>query len=193
MSRLACAPRSADRSSAPQVRPVSRVLALRKVPTRNMAVAVSVAIATMPVAFSGNPFSASRDRKLGVEMDHRGAAFRLRQHDGVGRRGHDRIEIAVNEAGVDRIHAHQQARAVLWPRARFSGRRARSCARPPCWRRKSESSRSTISASAPLAMPLSSFFGLSPGTKRRERKAYAGRLSMKACRRHSATSLSFWL
>src|SRR5262249_17346876 len=72
---------------------------------------------------------------------------------------------------------------VLRPLARTS-RRGRFCAAPTSLRKASEvarasalrspateSSRSRISASAPLSNPLASFRGLSPGTNKRERIA----------------------
>ena len=191
-SRLVSAPRSAERSSAPQVRPVSRALALRNVPTTNIAAAVSVASATIFVAPSGNPFSASRTASLASRCmtDGPPSAFGSMIASGAA------AITASRSASVRPVSiAFTRTRRRGWPFApRASFRKASAVLRASSLlAAEIESSRSTISASAPLVMPLSSFFGLSPGTKRRERKVYAGRLSMKACRRHSATSLLFWL
>ena len=51
-------------------------------------------------------------RELGVGMDDRRAAFRLRQQDGVRARRHDGVEVGVGQAGRDAVDAHQQARAL---------------------------------------------------------------------------------
>ena len=46
-------------------------------------------------------------------MRHRGAAFGLGEHDGVGLAGHHRVEVGVGHAGVEAVDAHQKPRAVL--------------------------------------------------------------------------------
>jgi hypothetical protein len=96
------------------------------------------------------------------------AGIRLRHNDPVRPRRHDGFEVRFPVAAVDRIDAYirsgalaldrvSRTKAVLSVRAagRLSG--------------ATESSRSRISASAPLARALASFLSLSPGTKSSER------------------------
>src|SRR5215472_3558918 len=58
----------------------------------------------------------TRDRltrqKLRIGTNDIGAAFCLRQHDGVGTRGHDGVEIGVGKTGRKSVDANEEARAV---------------------------------------------------------------------------------
>ena len=108
-------------------------------------------------------------RELGVGVDHGRAAFRLRQQDRVRSRRHDGVEVGVGEAGRERVDAHEQARPRCL-RDLPACRNAAALARAASLRSGAiESSRSTITASAPLANALSSLLPPSAGTKRRER------------------------
>ena len=49
-------------------------------------------------------------RKLGVGVNDRGAAFSLREHNGVRFCRYDRIEIGVGQAGLQAVDAHDQIR-----------------------------------------------------------------------------------
>ena len=97
---------------------------------------------------------ASRAVSLASRCTTLGAAFRLGKHDGVGLAGDNGIEVGVGHAGVEAIDAHEQARPLLGgPRALekiqrrgAGGRSFRSGV--------IESSRSMITASAPLASGL---------------------------------------
>jgi hypothetical protein len=77
---------------------------------------------------SGNPAIASRAESLASVPKHVGAALRLRQHDGIGTRRHDGIEVAVAKAACKSIDANQQARAVL----SFAGIRDERRGAQPC-------------------------------------------------------------
>ena len=61
--------------------------------------------------------------EFGVDMDDRGAAFRLRQHDGVRLCRRDGIEIGIGEAGLQAVHAHQQIGPRLCRHGLFQKRR----------------------------------------------------------------------
>ena len=50
--------------------------------------------------------------ELGVEMNDGRAAFGLGQQDRVGPPGDHGVEIGVGQAGVERVHAHDEARAL---------------------------------------------------------------------------------
>ena len=63
----------------------------------------------MAVVDAGDRFAR---RELGIGMDQRRAAFRLRQQDRVRLGRHDGVEIGVGEAGGDAVDPHQQARAL---------------------------------------------------------------------------------
>ena len=84
-------------------------------------------------------------------MDDGRAAFSLRQHDGVGPRRHDGVEIGVGEAGIQAVDAHEKIRpgAVAAVSLRNAAALCRARALPSS---AIESSRSTISASAPLVI-----------------------------------------
>ena len=61
--------------------------------------------------------------ELGVGMDDRRAAFRLRQQDRIRLRRHDGVEVGVGQAGRDAVDAHQQARALRLRHRRLEKRR----------------------------------------------------------------------
>ena len=72
--------------------------------------AVSVAIGMILIWPSGRPFCGLAHRELGVGMDDGRAAFRFRQHDGVGPARRDRVEIGVGQAGMQAVDAHDEIR-----------------------------------------------------------------------------------
>ena len=115
-SRLASAPSSADKSSGPQVTPISRLLQSRKVPARKKPAAEFNRLRqNLDRAFRQAGDGLARGQ-LGVEMDDRLAAFGLGKQHRVRPACHDGVEIGVGHAGVEAVDAHQQARALLcWP------------------------------------------------------------------------------
>ena len=153
--------------------------------------------------------------ELGVEMSDRRAALRLRQEDRIRfARDHD-IEIVIGQPRVERVHTHNE----LWPvrRSRMLsevGKRGLARARFAilCNRvLQIEDQRVRAGLRAfrelPFAVSRDEQIGsyqrtiLRPWFETRgkhraphhEGLSYFGRISMKAWRLHSATSLSFWL
>ena len=131
-------------------------------------------------------------RELGVGMHDAGAAFRLRQHDGVGPRRHHGIEVGIGEAGREAVDAHQEARpgrAAARGRAEKGGRRV---ARRRLALRRDRILKvddNCIGAAAERLVEL----GRGVGGHEQQRTHSGRRMRMKALRRHSATSLSSWL
>ena len=157
-----------DRSSAPKSgRPAGR-LHRAKVPARNSAAAVSVAMATILIWPSGRSFVAAPAprawRRHARPMRH----LLLLVHDGVRFRRRDSVHIGVGEFGCKPDDPHEEIGGG------FVGMAAlrmppRSAAPASCPRSRPNSSRSTMRASAPLVIALSSFLALSAGTKSNER------------------------
>ena len=135
-SRLACAPSSADRSSAPQVRPIRRALAPAKVPARNSGRGLGGDRQNFDMAV-GQAAHRLAHGELGVGMDDGRAAFRLRQHDGVRFRRRDGVEIGIGQAGLQAVDAHHQIRPRGAGIAVFEKRRRAVAARAPCRRARS--------------------------------------------------------
>ena len=126
--------------------------------------------------------------ELGVEMDDGLAAFGLRQHDRVRAAGNDRVEIGVGQAGVERVDAHEEARARRARRVVLQkGQRRLPRARLALGRdRILEVEDQRVGAACRSLVELLRAVGRNEeeGTHQA-----VGRFSMKACRLHSATSL----
>ena len=192
-SRVASAPMSAARSSAPQVEagePRARARIGAEPEDRGGGFRGDRDDARRAV---GDAVQRLAHREPRIEERDVGAAGRLRQHDAVGRAGHDHVEVAVGKRRRKRIDAHIEAAAAparsrLFLQEGEGGAPRRLLAR----RRRPNppgrgSARRRRSASA-----FSSFSGLSPGTKSSER-IRRRRFFMKAWRRQIATSTSCWL
>ena len=105
---LSVAPSAAARSSAPQVRAISRGCAGAYEPSANIAFAVSVATLaslTAPVRHAGLRFERIEIMADALEI---GRAIDLGDHERVEARLHDRREIIEREPGVERIDAHDE-------------------------------------------------------------------------------------
>ena len=57
---------------------------------------------------SGRPLDRLAHGELGVGVNDGGAAFGLRQHDGVRLRRRDGIEVGVGEAGCEPVDPHEE-------------------------------------------------------------------------------------
>ncbi len=108
---------------------MSRALAPAKVPARNSAAAVSVAIGEDLDMAVGQAVDRLAHRELGVGMNDGGAAFGLRQHDGVGLCRRDRVEIGVGQAGLQAVDAHHHDTAAPRCRHRVLEKGGRAAAR----------------------------------------------------------------
>ena len=141
----------------------------------------------------GEPVQRLARGELGIEMRDRRAAFGLGQQDRIGAAGNHGIEVGIGQAGVERIHAHDELRPVRragvlleigergLPRAGLAVRRNRVL----------EVEDQRIGAGLGPLRELA----LAVGGNEEVGADHAdfGRISMKAWRLHSATSLSFWL
>ncbi len=165
------------------------MLAPRKVPARNSAAAVSVAIAEDLDGVIGKAVDCLARRELGIGVDHARAAFGLGQHDGIGARGHDCIEIGVDQSGRDGVDAHQEARAVGRLASFLEEVRGAFSGGDLAFRRDRvlEVDDHGVGAARHGLVELVAAVG------RHEEKGahYIGRMRMKTWRRHSATSLLF--
>src|SRR5262245_29821842 len=126
-----------------------------------------------------------------MDMQQGGAAFRLRQQNRVWSGWHDGGEIGIRFAGCKAVDADQEP----WPNflARFGFQECR-CAIAgvgfAVWRnRVLEIENDRVGAACEGLVELVA----AVGRDEEERTHQRGLMSMKACRRHSATSLSFWL
>jgi hypothetical protein len=139
----------------------------------------------------GRAVGQSRDRfargELGIEQRRVRARAAFRQHDAVGRAFEHGVEIAVEQAGVERVHAHIELRAC----GGFARLLEKPNDRGP--RRDLriggdgvfEIEHERVGARAERLLEL---FRAVAGNEE-EGAHYAGRFFMKACRLHSATSL----
>ena len=126
--------------------------------------------------------------ELGIGVHDRGAALGLRQQDGVGPRRHDRLEIGIDEAAAEPIDAHadegtpRQAR-----RLRHEGGRARARRRLAVRRNRIlQVHDHGVGAAAERLVELPA----AVGGHEQERAHQRGRIRIRACRRHCATSRS---
>ena len=114
------------------------------------------------------------------------SALGLRQHDGVGSRLHNGIEIGIDEAGREPVDAHAEERAFGFARGRLEESR-RACARLPLAVRRNrvlEVDDDGVGAAGERLVELLATVG-----RREQKRAHQrGRIRIRACRRHSATS-----
>ena len=92
---------------------------------------------------------ASRTASLASRCVDRRAALRLRQQDRVRLAGDDAVEVVVGQAGVERVDAHEESRPLGLLRRPRAGSRGAIARAAGLRSSATESSRSTISASAP--------------------------------------------
>ena len=193
-SRLASAPSSAERSSGPQVMPISRALQLLVSAGGEQAGGRLHRLRQNFDRALGQAGDGFARGQLGVEMGDGRAAFRLGKQDGVGLPGTTASRSA-SVMPVSRPLMRTSRRGRSFCRAcalRKSKRRLarlRPCARAQSNPRDRGSRRRRRS---PIA--LSSLAPPSAGTNRKERitsllPVHFGRMTMKALRWHSATSV----
>jgi len=126
-------------------------------------------------------------QKLRIGTNDIGAAFCLRQHDGVGTRGHDRVEIGVGKTGRKSVDANQEARAARsFDRALDEGRCPHACIGLALrGNRIFEIDDHRVGAARHRLVELFCVIG----RDKKQRTHHRGRMRMKTWRRHSATSL----
>src|ERR1019366_3577643 len=167
-SRLASAPSSAERSSGPQVMPISRALVSRKVPARNNPAADSTACARILICPSGKPTMASRAVSLASRCTTLEPPSAFGNTIASGRPGTTASRSAsVMPVSSPLMRTRMRGLAAC---AVASFKKASAAARARSLRSGAiESSRSMMMESAPLAIALSSLGPPSAGTNRSER------------------------
>src|SRR6185437_2220732 len=167
-SRLASAPISAARSSGPQVMPMRRLLDPRNVPARNRPCADSTVCASTLIVPSARPASASCAASLASRCTTLAPPSALENSTASGLPGtmaaRSSSVMPVSRPLMRTSSCGRLALGALLLRKSSAAARA-----APLRSGAIESSRSTMTASAPLATALSSFEPPSAGTKRRER------------------------
>ena len=189
-SRLASAPSSADRSSgapghADQPRACSRDRCRRE--TAPAAVSVRVCARILIVPF-GRPAIASRAVSLASRWMTAAppSAFGNRMASGLP--GNDGVEVGVDQAGVEPVDAHEQARA----RSRFAGVAFEKCPAPLARRRLAVRRDRILEVEDDARRrrsPSPCRASAAVGGNEEKRAHHFGRMMMKAWRWHSATSL----
>src|ERR1035437_182261 len=174
-SGLASAPSSAERSSGPQVMPISRALASRKVPARNNPAADSTACARILIPPSGRPAMASRAVSLASRCTTLAPPSAFGNTMASGRPATTASRSAsIMPVSRPLMRTKRRGRGFFVCAAlRNSNAAVRACALRSG---VIESSRSRITASAPLAIALSSLAPPSAGTNKRERIMFAASL-----------------
>jgi len=130
-------------------------------------------------------------RELRVGTNDIGAALSLRQHDGVGTRGHHGVEIGVGETGRKSVDANQEARAVGGFDGILDESRCPHSRVGLALRRNGifEIDDHRVGAARHRLVELFPIIG----RDKEQRTHHRGRMRMKTWRRHSATSLLSWL